>query len=301
MNIIKPKKLKKNSTISIIAPAGEVDTEKINCAKQYFEQLGYSVKLGKNIKKHKNYLAGEDEERLSDLHEAFEDNEVDAIICARGGDGALRLIDKINYDLIAKNPKIFCGFSDITILNNVIFKMSGLINFHGAMAQSDFSNPHEICDYTKDTFFDALCGKELAITPNNPKIYGKLEHLKARIIGGNLSSLCSICPVDFVPDEDFIFFAEDLNEPVYKIDRYFTQLFHIEKFKNNIKAVLLGDFINIDDEPAFNDLIDNISKTYGIIVIKGYPFSHERKKATVPVGAIAELNDTKLIIRDFMV
>lgn len=285
MNIIKPKNLKQGGTISIIAPAGAVDFDKIGAAKKNFEQKGYKVKLGKNIFRAQNYLAGSDEQRLDDLHEAFSDSEVDAIVCARGGYGALRLIDKIDYELIRNNPKIFCGYSDISILTSMFLKKSGLISLHGAMAQSDFGSD-EINEYTKESFWRALSGIYSDIVPADSVVYGKSEKcVKGIFFGGNLSTLASLCGVDFVPAKDFIFFAEDLNEPLYKIDRYFTQLFNAQNFKANIKAILAGDFFDSGDKKEFNALLEEISDKYNIPVIGGYPFSHSDRKATVPVGA----------------
>ena len=120
MNLIKPKKLKKGDTIAIIATSGNVNIEKIKEGVKYFHEKGFNVKLGKNIEKTDKYMAGSDIERLEDLHNAFADEEVNAIICARGGYGAIRLIDKIDYSIIQNNPKIFCGYSDITALSAMI-------------------------------------------------------------------------------------------------------------------------------------------------------------------------------------
>ena len=127
MNIIKPNKLKNGDTIAIIAPAGNVEEDKILNSVKYFESLGYKIKLGKNIFKSERYLAGSDNDRLEDLHNAFEDKEVNAIFCARGGYGAIRLVNKINYELISNNPKIFSGYSDITALSLMFFKRSELV------------------------------------------------------------------------------------------------------------------------------------------------------------------------------
>ena len=99
MNIIKPEKIKNGDTICIIAPSGNVDKSKILNSAKYFENLGYRVKFGKNVLNTDRYLAGKDEERIFDLEEAFNDKEVKAIICARGGYGTLRIIKKINYEI----------------------------------------------------------------------------------------------------------------------------------------------------------------------------------------------------------
>lgn len=299
MNLIKPNKLQIGDTIGIIAPAGKVNIEKIYNAKKHFENQGYRVKLGSNIEKSQNYLAGNDEERANDLNSAFADPEINAIICARGGYGSIRLIDKIDYEIIKNNPKIFCGYSDITALNALLLKNSGLITFSGAMAQSDFSQD-EIDSFTSNSFFKTLNGTEINLNPQNSVIYSS-GNTKGILFGGNLSTLTSLCGVDFLPDEDFIFFAEDLNEPVYKIDRYFTQLLNIVKFRQHIKAIILGDFLDIDDKSYFDDLFNNLAKELNIPIISGYPISHAAKKATVPYGAPAALENCVLKIKDFMV
>ncbi len=301
MNLIKPKSLKPKDTITIIAPSGNIDTEKIINGKKYFEDKGYRVKLGKNISGKYAYCSGTDEERLDDLHDAFADNETDAIICARGGYGALRLIDRIDYSLIRNNPKIFCGYSDITILNTMIMKNSGLITFSGAMVQGDFG--HDINSFTENEFFDTLENRKKEISAINYESYTDNTDAEGILVGGNLSTFASLCGTDFLPDEKFIFFAEDLNEPVYKIDRYITQLLNVREFKRNVSAVVLGDFIGIEEEyrKDFDNLFKTIGKDLNIPVVKTYPFSHSREKTTVPVGVKAKLTNNKIILSEYMV
>lgn len=298
MNLIKPKKLNQGDTICIIAPAGEVDEPKISKAKQYFENKGFNVKLGSNITKQKNYLAGEDSERLNDLENAFKDKNINAIVCARGGYGAIRLINKLDYNLIKNNPKIFCGYSDITALSAMIFKKTGLITFSAPMAQSDFSS-EKTNTFTENKFFQTLTQNISEIRPTNPKIY-KSGNAKGLLIGGNLSTLTSLCGIDFIPDEDFVLFAEDLNEPAYKIDRYFTQLLNIEDLKKHIKGIILGDFLDLDNEKYFDDLIYSIANEYNIPIYGGYPISHSDTKASIPYGAMAKIEDDRIKISPYL-
>ncbi len=298
MNLLKPKKLQKGDAIAIIAPAGNIDYEKILSGKKYFESKGFNVKLGNNINNSDRYFSGNDEERLSDLHDAFSDNSVNAIVCARGGYGALRLIDNIDYELIKNNPKIFCGYSDITVLNAVFLKKSNLITFSSPMIQGDFAN--EINTYTESEFFKTLTSEEIKIIANNPVYYNTFKKAEGVLIGGNLSTFVSLCGTDFLPDEKFMLFAEDLNEPSYKIDRYFTQLFNIEKFKNNVSAILLGDFLEPDNEEYLNAVFSKIAEKFEIPVIKGFPFSHTKVKTTVPYGAYAVVCDNTITVQDYL-
>lgn len=298
MNLIKPKKIKEGDTISIIAPAGETDFEKITRAAEYFKRRNFNVVLGSNIKKSCNGLAGNDEERLADLHNAFLDKNIDAIICARGGYGTLRLINKIDYSIIKDNPKIFCGYSDITVLNAMFYKKCGLVTFSGPMAQSDFAD--EINPYTEKSFFETLSGKSSIILPLKQETIPPVQNARGILFGGNLSTLASLCGVDFIPDEKFIFFTEDINEPAYKIDRYFTQLLNIEKFKNNLNAIVCGDFTGTDKQENLKDLFNSLERELNIPVVKNYPISHSSVKATIPMGGFAELNGQSIEISDYI-
>ena len=302
MNIIKPKSLKSGDTISIIAPSGNIDIDKILTGKRYFEDKGFKVKLCKNIDNPKAYLSASDEERLEDLHNAFSDNETDAIICARGGYGALRLVDKINYELIKSNPKIFCGYSDITVLNTMFLINSGLITFSGPMIQGDFAQEN-LNEYTESNFFKTLTEKNTVISSDNIKNYSDYSEAHGILLGGNLSTFTSMCGMQILPDEKFIFFAEDLNEPVYKIDRYITQLINIPDFKNNAAAILFGDLLGIENqyEKDLDNLLSETAKKLKIPVLKGFPFSHSKVKATVPVGAYASLKNNQLAIKDYLI
>ena len=298
MNLIKPKKLNTGDKIRIIAPSGPVNIDNIDQAKIYLENKGYKVELGSHITDNQNYLAGSDESRLADLHEAFLDKETKAIICARGGYGALRLIDRIDYNSIKQNPKIFCGYSDITILNAMLLRYANLITFSGPMAQSDFGN--DIDKFTEDSFFEVLTKNVSKIKSDNLKVY-KSGNAEGILFGGNLASIVSLCGRDFVPESEFIFFAEDLNEPTYKIDRYFTQLLGISEFKKNIKAILLGEFQKIDNYEYFDAFFKDLAKKLNIPIIANYPISHSKIKATIPFGAYCKLTDSKLEISDYLI
>ena len=124
MNLIKPPYLNEGDTVAIIAPAGVVEYDEIIKAQAYLERRNLRVNLGKNIFKSYRYMAGTDEERVDDLHEAFLNPDIKAIVCARGGYGAIRLLKLIDFDIIRRNPKIFCGYSDITALSLMFAKHS---------------------------------------------------------------------------------------------------------------------------------------------------------------------------------
>ena len=243
-----------------------------------------------------NYLSDTDENRLADLHWAFSSSEVDAIVCARGGYGCLRLADKIDYDLIKKNPKIFCGYSDISVLSSLFLKRANLITYSGPMARGDFGK-EVLCEYTIENFFKTVERKE-KLSYTSDKVYagGRAEGI---IFGGNLASIVSLCGTDFLPDDDFIFFAEDLNEPVYKIDKMFTQLFNMFDFRSKVKGIILGDFLDSGYPDQLDDLFYNFAQKYSIPILGGFRITHNSEKITVPVGAKAVICGDELVISEY--
>lgn len=288
MTIVKPEKLKIGSKIGVIAPSGAVDEAKIFSAKKYFEEKGFEIIFGKNLFKSDRFLAGSDEERLEDLHWAFEDENIDAILCARGGYGAIRLLDKIDYKLIRQNPKIFCGYSDVTALSLMFLKKSGLMSYSSPMFQSDFSG-EKVSELSETSFFKVLSGGNEVYSPTTVI---KSGHAEGLLWGGNLSTVVSLCGTDFIPDEKFIFFAEDVAEPVYKIDKMLRQLARIEKFRQNITGLALGEFTNIGrDEKFLVETFGEYADLLNVPVLSGFKFSHAKDKQTVPIGANAVLDD----------
>ncbi|MBR6099105.1 LD-carboxypeptidase [bacterium] len=280
MNLIKPKNLKLADTIAIIAPAGEVQYDEIMKAKSFFENLGYKIILGKHLFDAERYLAGSDEERVEDLHNAFLNKDVNAILCARGGYGCLRLLKYIDFDLIRNNPKIFCGYSDITVLSLMLLKRSGLITFSGPMAQSDFNN--EVPEIsTQKSFFNVLKGCSEEYPSTEVVKFGEAEGI---VWGGNLSSIVSLCGIDFIPEEDFIFFTEDVNEPAYKIDKMLTQLCNMKQFRQHVKGIAFGEFTDCDNEVWLREIFKETAELLDVPAYSGFKFSHSSKKQTVPVG-----------------
>ena len=288
MNLIKPNPLKTGDTISIIAPSGPVEFEPVSRAKRYFEEKGYRVKLGEHLFDADRYLAGSDEARVEDLHNAFADKEINAIICARGGYGAIRLIKLIDFELIKNNPKIFCGYSDVTLLSALFLKYANLITYSSPMAVSDFAG-ETINEVTEASFFKVLCGEKDFYMSDVTYLPGKAEGI---MWGGNLSTLVSLCGIDFIPDQDFIFFAEDVNEPVYKLDKMLNQLINIKKFRNNIKGIAFGEFTGTDDEEWLTALLQEASNILGVPSYGGFKFTHSCEKQTLPYGGYAVLDGT---------
>lgn len=280
-------KLKQNATIAFIAPAGSIkNKENIDRARDYFQGLGYKVVYGRHLFGKNKYMSGTDEERLSDLYWAFEDKNINAIICARGGYGCLRLINQIDYTKIRANKKLFCGYSDITVLSSMFFKNAGLITYSGPMANGDFGNIPQ-SEFTLNEFFKTVQSTGIK-EYKAEKLYtkGKAEGI---LWGGNLASIVSMCGIDFLPDENFIFFTEDLNEPAYKIDKMFTQLMNIDNFRERVKGIILGDFLDNGYPEQLDEMFLEIGKELNIPVLGGFKITHQKDKITVPYGLKANI------------
>ena len=281
--------IKQGDTIGIIALSGACEQEKVELAQANIEKLGYKIKLSKNVYDKNMYLAGSDDDKLANLYDFFEDDNIKLILNARGGFGAIHLINKINYEIVRQNPKPFCGFSDVTALLLMFYKKANLITYHGPMAISDYADDFSLDNFQK--MIAVINGVEQELIAK--KVY-KSGNASGKIWGGNLSTVVSLCGQDFIPDEDFIFFTEDLNENVYKIDKMFSQLFNIEQFKDKCKGIILGDFLNVDRQ----DWLEKFFSSLPVITLSGFEITHNLKKETIPIGKSCYIENEKLIIRN---
>ena len=171
----------------------------------------------------------------------------------------------------------------------MIYKKTGLITYSSPMPKGDFQ-PESVNEYTEKHFFNAVCGNLTEIKTQDLKTY-RSGNARGILWGGNLATVASLCGTDFVPSEKLIFFAEDLNEPVYKIDRYFRQLLNTKEFRKNLSAIILGDFLDVEYPEQLDDLFKEIADELQIPVYGGYKISHSDTKITVPFGALAALNN----------
>ncbi len=301
--IIKPKRLSKGDTVAVIAPASGASEFDFEDALQNLTDLGLHTKVGKYARGGSGFLSGTDEERLHDLHWAFSDKEIDAIWCVRGGYGTPRLLPKIDYKLIKKNPKILIGFSDITALHLAIYQQTGLVTFHGPVATSNFT------EYTKTHIVNTLMNPtsryeiKLPKTPvgEDPELYkasvitaGKC---RGRLIGGNLSLLAALAGTQYQINKTNgnILFIEDVNEPHYKVDRLLTQMrqsINMRGFEGIAIGVFTrgGDGEFVGHSQSLIEVLKDRLGDLGIPVIYGLSFGHIRDNFTLPLGVEAELN-----------
>ena len=295
MQIIKPQHLKKGDTIGLLSISGVLDKDaqlKLFAAKEYFEQKGYKVKISETSFGKEDYICDTKENRIKALKEFFEDKTINTIIATRGGYGVLQIIDDIDYNVIKNNPKNFVGYSDISALLWKIFQKTGLITFHGPMACSDFGI--NIDNFTKISFFNILKGtySQIKIMPlhSNSDNY----RITATICPMNLATLTSLSNMDFDISTNIILLLEDINEPVYKIDKMITSLFRNDFFQQNVKAIVLGDFGELDNIEYFRNFWKRFYIQTQIPIFYGAKFGHIKQKLTIPFGMLAELNNNTL-------
>ncbi len=305
-NLIKPKKIQKGDTIGIISPAGNVfENADWNKVTDFFNKRGYNVKIAEHAKDANNYLAGTDQNRAKDLTDFFEDPQINAVICSRGGYGVHRILNLLDYKIIKQNPKIFVGYSDITALHSAFLKKSNLVTFHGPLAISDFGNDKND-KYTIDNFFEILEGKtQIPYTYKNPCEYTTIINGKANgaLIGGNLAMISSLAGTDFQYNfNDKILLIEDLQEPLYKIDRMLMQL-KLSGVFTRIKGVLVGQFSDIEEQDKIINLLKELLENYEIPVGYGFPASHEKIKFTLPFGVEYQFNSkngTLMLLENYL-
>jgi muramoyltetrapeptide carboxypeptidase len=237
----------------------------------------------------KGYLAGDDKDRLEDLHAMFREPAVKAIFCARGGYGSLRLLDKIRYDLIQENPKIFVGYSDITALLMAIHEKTGLVTFHGPMVRGLTQNE---CKNWENLLWLLSSGSplDMRLMDASVQLPGRAQ---GPLIGGNLSLICHLLGTPFLPSLDkCILFVEDRGEQPYRLDRMVTHLALTGQL-NDICGLIACEFLDCGDTEAINTLLTDMLEDFDIPVVTGLAVGHGLKNLALPFGMTAVL-DTDL-------
>jgi muramoyltetrapeptide carboxypeptidase len=305
MKLLKPKKLSKGDLIGVISPASNPDDlSKIDKGVQYLEKLGYNVEVGKNVGQKRGYLAGDDKQRLDDFHSMFKNKHVKAIINVRGGYGSGRLLDKINFNLIRKNPKIFVGYSDITALQMAMLKKAGLVTFAGPMLAVDFHG--KINSYTEENFWKLLTSTKKIGKLKNPEKESFYVLNKGRsegkLVGGNLALITSLLGTDYQPNfKNAILMVEEIGEVPYRIDRMFNQL-KLAKIFNQVNGIILGRFVDCyetdtDKETlTLNEIIEDYLADLKMPILYNFKHGHVKQNMTVPFGLNCKLNSSRKFV-----
>lgn len=300
---IKPARLVKGMTVGLVAPASPgSENEVVRFGIDTVRSLGFEVKEGKHLFSRNQYLAGSDRERAEDVNAMFRDRKVDAIICLRGGYGTMRMLPYLDYEMIQKHPKVLSGFSDITGLHNAIYARTGLVTFHGPVADQTFT------DYTLAEFKKVLMNPSATSIIGSPPPFeggeGNVERrnritrfvggkARGRLIGGNLSLISRLLGTPYEPDfRDSILFLEDVHEAPYRIDRMLTHLWLAGKL-DQVAGIVMGKFTDSKDEGntfSLEEVMEQRFVPLGKPAIRGLMIGHINDQTVVPIGVQAELD-----------
>ena len=304
MNPLKPKRLIPGDTIAIVSPASpSLSTVHQNRGIEALERLGYRVVTGKHVNDRHLLFAGTEKDRAGDINAAFRDKSVQAIICTRGGCGTSQVLPYIDYALIAKNPKILVGYSDITALQIAIFNATGLMTFYGPMVATDFGKG--LTEYKIKNLLHVLTEAKRANELKNPArkkiITLSPGTAEGQLAGGCLSVVVASLGTEYEIDtKGKILFFEDIDEKPHRIDRYLTHLIQARKL-HQAKGIIFGTFSKCEYLSRENyykfgvtvlDIIKERIAPLGIPAIYGLQFGHVTNKLTIPFGGHATLDAT---------
>ncbi|MCS6821678.1 MAG: LD-carboxypeptidase [Microscillaceae bacterium] len=292
----KPPFLQPNDKVAIVAPARKVSFTEMQAAIKIVESWGVEVVLGKNLFNVHNIFAGTDEERAEDLQTMLDDPEIKAIICARGGYGTLRIIDKLDFTKFIENPKWLVGFSDVTALHCHLSTL-GIQSIHGAMP---LLFPRQT-EKTIESLRKALFGEQIEIIahPHKDNILGTA---RGELVGGNLTLFANaIGTPSEVNTTNKILFLEDINEYLYHLERMMIHLKRAKKLQN-LAGLIVGQFTDVkDNELGFgrdiHEIIVELVKEYHYPVCFDFPIGHERNNMTMICGSEALLEIEKERVR----
>ncbi len=274
---------KKIKTIALIAPSGNI--KDIELVENNIDILKKNFKVKKyySEKARTGYVSDSPENRINYFENAFLDDEVDLVISVRGGFGALQVVDNINWDLIKNSNKFYLASSDATILLCALYKKTNVKCFHSLMITNGFvENLKNNIDIVENNLF------KIKLEPI------KKGNLKGILWGGNLSSLVSLFSGNsYLPDEDIILFLEDLNEPMYKLDKMMMEIFRYKKLKSKIKGIIFGDFYF--ERKEIMPLFKKYTELFNVATYITDDITHKKNNITLPFGKKLDILPDKLI------
>ena len=306
---VKPRRLQPGDLVGLVDPASATwEPVDVEIVEESLAALGLRTRRGSHLLDRRGYFAGNDEGRARDINAMFADPEVKAVHPVRGGWGSARLLRMLDFDVIARNPKVLVGYSDITALLLAVHARTGLVTFHGPNGASTW-NPFNV-DYFKRVLMDGS-----AVTFENDKDKGdnlaQVENrvqtitpgvARGRLLGGNLTVLTTIIGSGLLPEwDDCILVVEDVNEAPYRVDRMFTQL-KLAGILDKAKGVVWGTCSECEPGEGFGsltltDVLNDHVKPLGVPAWQGAMIGHVPRQFTLPVGLEVEIDAVAGTIR----
>jgi len=288
-----PPYLQKGDSIAIVAPARSVIIEEMLPAITLFEEWGLKVMLGEHLFGSQNQFSGTEEERAEDFQTMLDNDEIKAIVCARGGYGIVRIIDLLSFDHFIQHPKWIVGYSDVTVLHSHIHTRLVIETLHATMPINIYANPNY---ESTESLHDALFGKPISYQiPTSP--FSRVGEGNGELIGGNLSILYSLNATESDIDTDWkILFIEDLDEYLYHIDRMMLNLKRSGKL-NNLAGLIIGGLTEMKDNTipfgaTAEEIICNAIAEFDYPVCFGFPAGHGDDNRALIFGRDVKLNVT---------
>lgn len=291
--MIIPRKINVGDTIGVVAPSAPIvgdNIEETQQAKEKIEKLGFKVKLSKNLYSNTNGYSATAREKAEDINTMFADKEVKMIWCAKGGENANSIFDYLDYELIKNNPKIVCGYSDITSLTNVITLKTGLVTFSGTNFKTTATDE---TDYSLEEVMKRFVEGSLEIGKENEEyITIKEGNAEGELVGGNLSLTRGLVSGKYEIDfTDKILFLEELGFETSPslASNYLYYMKQNNVFKK-IKGIWLGNYEHESGISLEKVLLDTLEDEYDIPIIKSNNFGHIETKTVIPIGTKARIN-----------
>jgi muramoyltetrapeptide carboxypeptidase len=282
-----PAYLEKGDVIGIICPSGCMPVEKASeCIRVLNEEWSFQTKIGRTLGNQFNYFSGTDQERLDDFQQMLDDPQVKAVLCARGGYGLTRIIDKIDFKNFKKQPKWIIGYSDVTVVHSHLYSNYYISSLHSPMAAA-FNDAGYINRFVQ-SMKNALEGKKLKYSCE-PQEFNRKGEAIGELVGGNLTLLAHLIGTDSdIKTRGRILFLEDTGEYLYNIDRMMYQLKRSGKL-SKLAGLLIGGFTdNKDTERPFGqtayEIIYDAVKEYDYPVCFGFPVSHGKENYALKIG-----------------
>lgn len=295
---VQPSYLKEGDIIGITSPAGSISLEDIQPAIQKLQSWGYKIKIGNTIGKKDFTFGGTDEERRKDVQEMLDDESVKAILCARGGYGVVRIIDKLDFTIFKNHPKWIIGFSDVTVLHSHINTNFGIATLHSKMCNSfpeDWSAADGRQLLSLESIDTSLKGKPFKYSASNNK-NNKLGSVDGELVGGNLRIIETLAGTksDLIT-KNKILFVEDTEEYLYNIDRMFWNLKRTGKL-DHLKGLIIGGFKIKPDDPgeefglSLEQIVLEKVKEFNYPVCFDFPVGHQFYNIALKCGMAHRLN-----------
>lgn len=287
--LLRPKRLNKGDRIGLAAPAGIIyEDEVFERMQDELRDIGLIPVLGKNVKKRHGYLAGMDRERADELNEMFADPGIDGIMAVRGGWGCARILPYLHFKTIARNPKVYCGFSDNTTLHHAFMAYCGLQTFHGPNGNSEWN------ELTRNSFTSVVMGGEAVKYQSESSVETLRPGIvEGKLLGGNLSILTTTLGTPYQADfTGAILFVEDIGEDTYKIDRMLTHLKQagvLEKISGFIFGRCTDCSAGSSPTFSFREVLNMHILPLGIPAVMNMDIGHEENNFTIPSGGPARL------------